>query len=621
MDYKILKNINGPEDVKKLNYTELLSLVDEIRSFLIENVSRTGGHLASNLGIVELTVAIHKVFDTSKDRLILDVGHQCYVHKLLTGRRDGFSGLRKLGGMSGFLRPSESEHDACVTGHASNSVSVALGMARARSLLNEDYSVISVLGDGALTGGLAYEALNDAGQSSQPLIVVLNDNGMSIAKNVGAITDYLSRLRLKPKYLKLKDKYRSALKCIPGGTAMDKVFHRVKDSFKNMFIPASLFEDMGFTYLGPADGHDLKYVMYLLELAAYLKRPVLVHLTTTKGKGYKFSEESPQKYHGVASFDIDSGKQQTSGDGNSFSKVFGDEIVNIARENSMVCAVTAAMPSGVGLNKFAKELPSRFFDVGIAEGHAVSMSAGLAIRGMLPVCAIYSTFLQRSYDMLIHDVSLSGLHVVFAVDRAGLVGEDGETHHGVFDVAYLRHIPNFHVLAASSYSELREMLRYSVYSLNCPVAIRYCRGVEGEYKDNAFRKFENSVCLNPGDDITIVSYGIMINEVIKASNTAKQNGIHCEIIKLNSLSQLDIEQIKNSVLKTGHLIVVEDCIHRGSVGEQIISMLFCESIVCKVKLLNTGDGFTGCGEQEKLYSLLGIDSEGIYKVITEELKA
>lgn len=620
MDYSILNGIKSPGDVKKLGFQELLTLTDEIRSFLIENVSQTGGHLASNLGIVELTVAIHRVFDTSKDRLVLDVGHQCYVHKLLTGRRDGFLKLRKYGGMSGFLRPSESVHDACVSGHASNSVSVALGMARARSLLNLDYSVIAVLGDGALTGGLAYEALNDAGHSMQPLIVVLNDNGMSIAKNVGAITDYLSRLRLKPKYLNLKDRYRSVMRHIPGGTALDKVFHAVKDSFKNIFIPASLFEDMGFTYLGPADGHDLKYVIYLLELARDLKRPVLIHLCTKKGKGYRYSEESPQSYHGVTGFDIESGKQIDNGDGSSFSKAFGDELVGISRENGKVCAITAAMPSGVGLTGFSKEFPDRFFDVGIAEGHAVSMAAGLANRGMLPVCAVYSTFLQRSYDMLIHDIAIPGLHVVFAVDRAGLVGEDGETHHGVFDIAYLGHIPNFRILAPSSYLELREMLRYAMHELDCPVAVRYSRGSEGAYKGNSFVNRESSALLKHGMDITLISYGIMINEVIEAAELSGKDGISCEIIKLNSLNPLDISQIRDSVRKTRRLIVVEDCVKAGSIGEKISARLFEDGIACKVKLLNTGDGFTPGGEQPRLYSLLGIDSYGIYGSIAKELK-
>ena len=379
MDSTLLTRVLSAEDLKNLTVSELYQLADEMRDFLIHHIAETGGHLASNLGVVEMMLAIHKTFDTRVDRLVLDVGHQCYVHKILTGRRDGFQNLRKFGGMSGFLRPGESVHDACVSGHASNSVSVALGMARARTLQNEDYSVIAVIGDGALTGGLAYEALNDAGQSGESLIVILNDNGMSITKNVGAMTAHLAKLRLKPHYLHFRDRYRKFMKKAPGGMAVDKVIHSVKNSLKSTFLPSSFFENMGFTYLGPADGHDMKYMLYLLELARDLARPVLIHLTTTKGKGYKFSEENPQAYHGVACFDIDSGAPVKKS-GQTFSAVFGETMCALAREDIRICAITAAMQSGVGLSQFARSFPHRFFDVGIAEGHAVAMAAGLAAQ-------------------------------------------------------------------------------------------------------------------------------------------------------------------------------------------------------------------------------------------------
>lgn len=611
-----LKNIASPEDIKQLNISQLNDLAAEIRSFLIEHISKTGGHLASNLGVVELTLAIHKIFDTSKDRLILDVGHQCYVHKLLTGRRDGFDNLRKFGGMAGFLRPQESVHDACTSGHASNSVSVGLGMARARTLRGQDYSVISVIGDGALTGGLAYEALCDAGQSKEPLIVVLNDNEMSITKNVGGLANHLARLRLKPRYLHFRDKYRKLIKKIPGGQGFDTVVHAIKNSIKHAFLPSSLFEDLGFTYLGPADGHDIKYMMYLLELARDLKRPVLIHLMTQKGRGYRFSEEAPQNYHGVSVFDIDSGKPIKKS-GESFSKVFGDTICNMAKKDERICAVTAAMESGVGLSQFAKEFPERFFDVGIAEGHAVAMCAGLAKQGMVPVCAIYSTFLQRAYDMLIHDVAISGEHVVFAVDRAGLVGEDGETHHGVFDVAYLSSIPGMTILCPSNYAELSDMLQYAVNELSGPVAIRYSRGGEGEYAENSFCDRKGNVRIKEGSDIAVVSYGVLINNVLDAARKVAENGISCEVYKLNDISDLDYDELCASVEKTGKLIVVEDCVENASAGQRLSAILKKREIKCEVKLLNSGDTFVKNGQPQMLEQMLGIDSDGIYRNILE----
>ena len=583
----------------------------------MEHVAETGGHLASNLGIVEMTLALHTVFDSATDRLIFDVGHQSYVHKMLTGRKDRFDTLRQYGGLSGFLRPDESIHDPCVSGHASNSVSVGLGMARARTLRGEDYSVVSVIGDGALTGGLAYEALNDAGQSAEPLIVILNDNEMSITKNVGAMSNYLARIRLRPRYLRFKGVYRKFVQKLPFGKPIDDFLHRVKNSVKRVFINSSIFEDMGFVFLGPADGHDLKYMIYLFQLARDLQKPVLIHLMTTKGKGYQYSEENPQNFHGVSKFDISSG-EPVKKSAHSFSKIFGDELCTLAENNSSVCAITAAMSTGVGLSKFEDKFPDRFFDVGIAEGHAIAMAAGLAKQGMTPVCAIYSTFLQRAYDMLIHDVSISKLHVVLAVDRAGLVGEDGETHHGVFDVGFLRQIPGMVVLCPSNYNELKSMLHYAVEELDGPVALRYPRGGEGDFTDDTFSGLAPCVKLAQGEDVTVVTYGTMVDRVMRAARQARENGIGCDVIKLNSIVHPAFDELVRSVSETGRLVVVEDAMASGCVGQALLAELSARGVACESKLLNLGYEFTKNGDLEHLFEENDLDISGIYRAITEE---
>ena len=437
----ILETIHDPRDIKALNDSQTQLLCTELREFLLKNVSKTGGHLASNLGAVELTVAIHRVFDTSRDRLVFDVGHQCYTHKILTGRREQFSSLRQYGGLSGFPKPRESGHDAFIAGHASNSVSVALGMARARTLLGKKQHIIALMGDGAMTGGLAYEAMNDAGETNEPLIVILNDNGMSITKNVGGMSRYLSELRVRPGYFRLKKAYRTVTQKLPGGRAIYNFTSRLKDRWKRMVLGSTLFEEMGFAYYGPVDGHDVQRLEYMLRVVKECNCPVLLHVITRKGMGYAPAEENPDIFHGIGSFDPQSGKplgaQKTT-----FSDTFGQTLCTLAEEDPRVCAITAAMLHGTGLTPFAERFPERCFDVGIAEGHAVSMAGGLAAQGMIPVVAIYSTFLQRAYDMLLQDIAMQKLHTVLAVDRAGIVGEDGETHQGVFDVNYLRSIPN-----------------------------------------------------------------------------------------------------------------------------------------------------------------------------------
>ena len=567
----ILESIHSPADVKALESSALPQLCEEIRTFLVEHVAQTGGHLASNLGAVELTVAIHRVFDTSRDRLVFDVGHQCYVHKILTGRQEAFPTLRQLGGLSGFPKPYESIHDAFIAGHASNSVSVALGMARARTLLHEDYSVLALIGDGALTGGLAYEGLNNAGASGEPLIVILNDNGMSINPNVGAMPSHLSRLRSKPAYYHFKKWYRSLFGKRPMDHVLYRFNHQLKSSLKKTLWPGStLFEDMGFTYLGPIDGHDLPRLCDVLQWARELKGPVVVHVNTVKGKGYSFAEKNPGKFHGIGPFDPATGILRSQG-GETFSSVFGKTLSACAAEDGRVCAITAAMADGTGLSGFAQEFPDRFFDVAIAEGHGVSMAAGLAAQGMIPVFGVYSTFLQRGYDQLIHDVALEHLHVVLGVDRAGLVGADGETHHGCFDALFLSEIPGYTVLCPSSFAELRHMLRHAILELDGPVAVRYPRGGEGRFREDTAGV--PIARLREGEDVTLVGYGIMVNHLLEAADQLAQEGIRAGIVKLNRISPLEHPPVCEVIGKTRRLLVLEDSFGAGCVGQRVAAIL------------------------------------------------
>ena len=610
----ILERINSRQDLLELSDTETEQLCEALRSFLVDHVSQTGGHLASNLGIVELTVAIQKVFDTERDRLVFDVGHQSYVHKILTGRREQFSTLRQFGGISGFPKPVESIHDAFVAGHASNAISVALGMARARSLQQEDYHVIALLGDGAMTGGLAYEGINDAGESGEPLIVILNDNGMSIRPNVGGIAQHLSDIRIRPGYFKIKQLWRAATKWNPIGRWLYRLSVKLKKRLKRSLIGSNLFEDMGFEYLGPADGHDLKKIIYLLQRAKDANRPVVVHLLTKKGKGYAPAEENPDLFHGVGKFDPETGVIPTQTKP-GFSDTFGDTVLQLGRENPKVCAVTAAMLNGTGLDRFAKAFPDRTFDVGIAEGHTVSMAGGLAKQGMIPVVAIYSTFLQRAYDMIIQDVAMSHLHVVFAVDRAGLVGNDGETHHGVFDVGFLRQIPGMTVLCPANQAELVAMLRQAVYEIDGPVVVRYPRGGDGRYKE-----VSQTPILRQGNDITVVTYGTMVNQVLDAADLLAQQGIQAEVIKLNEIKPFHDEPVASSVKKTKHLLYVEEANLTGCIGIQTVCSLAESNTGAVMKLHNLGNRFTTHGSMEDLYRSTRLDAQGIAQVAMEVLK-
>ena len=614
----ILESIHSPADVKALEKEQLPQLCQELRSFLIESVSRTGGHLASNLGAVELTVAIHRVFNTASDRLVFDVGHQCYVHKALTGRQELFATLRQFGGLSGFPKPYESGHDAFIAGHASNSVSVALGMARARTLQKKDYSVLALIGDGALTGGLAYEGLNDAGDSHEPLIVILNDNGMSINPNVGAMPGHLARLRSKPAYYHFKKWYRGLFGKHPDRNRLYRFNHRIKSSLKKTLWPGStLFEDMGFTYLGPIDGHDLPRLCDVLQWAKELNSPVVVHVNTMKGKGYPYAEQNPGKFHGVSPFDPETGLVKKPS-GESFSSVFGRALSDCAARDSRVCAVTAAMADGTGLSGFAKEFPERFFDVAIAEGHGVSMSAGLASQGMIPVFAVYSTFLQRGYDELIHDVSLEHLHVVLAVDRAGLVGADGETHHGCFDVLFLSEIPGFTVLCPTSFAELRSMLRQAVFELDGPVAVRYPKGGEGVFQADTSDK--PIVSLRQGSDVTLVSYGILVNHLLEAADLLDADGIQAEVVKLNRVSPLEHDVVCEALGNRKRLLVLEDSFGAGCVGQRLAAIL-AEHGVAPEKLIlkNLGKTYAPEGSVSQLEHSRGLDAAAVAASVREAM--
>ena len=608
----LLNEIHTRADLLRLTPQENQQLCAEIREFLVRHIARTGGHLASNLGVVELTVALHQVYDTEKDRILFDVGHQSYVHKILTGRMDRFSTLRTYGGLAGFPKPSESVHDAFIAGHASESVSVALGMARARTLLHEDYSVVAVLGDGALTGGLAYEGLNDAGESGEPLVVVLNDNGMSITTNVGAISRHLKLLRLKPGYFGLKKAYRQFTRKIPGGAALYRFTHGLKTKLRRRLIGVTIFEEMGFSYLGPVDGHDVEKLKFLLKEAKGMNCPVLLHVITKKGKGYIPAEVTPSKYHGVGRFNPVTGLS-AGGSGKSFSETFGQTLCDLAIEDQRICAITAAMEQGTGLSQFAASFHDRYFDVGIAEGHAVSMAAGLAKQGLLPVFAAYSTFLQRSYDMLQQDVGILGLHVVLAVDRAGLVGEDGETHHGVFDVGYLRQIPGMTVLCPASQAELRRMLREAILETSGPVAVRYPRGGDGAY-DGAV--WENQWCEQPA--VTIVTYGITINDVLAAAKRLRDEHISVDLIKLDQIAPLHLEPVRQSLARSGKLLVVEETAAAGCVGSAILAQLVQEGAAPNaVRLINLQSGLVPHGSLPLLRHRTGLDEAGIYQATKE----
>ena len=609
----ILNNITNPKDLKKLNYEDKKELAEEIRSYIIDVVSKNGGHLASNLGVVELTIALHSIFDTPKDKIIWDVGHQTYVHKILTGRKNQMKTLRMLDGISGFPKTTESEYDCFNTGHSSTSISAALGMARARDILNENYKVIAVIGDGALTGGMAEEALNDAGASKSNIIVVLNDNEMSISKNVGGISLLLGKMRTKNVYTKANEKVRIRMGNIPKvGNKIVKLTSRIKNSIKQIFISKMYFEDIGYTYLGPVDGNDIEAVEEILEQSKKCKGPVLVHVVTKKGKGYKLAEKNPSKFHGTAPFDKKTG-EVLKAKSKDYSKVFGEKLVEIAKNDNRIVAITAAMADGTGLSEFKKKYPKRFFDVGIAEQHAIGMAAGMAKSGLIPVVPIYSSFYQRAYDQVIHDVCMQNLHVIMCADRAGIVGNDGETHQGLLDMASFSIVPNMTIMAPKDFKELEQMIDFAV-NFNGPILIRYPRGGEGKVKFKCNEKIVlgESELLKKGSDVTIIAIGKMVEKAVEVADKFSKIGIDAEIINARFLKPFDENKIIESIEKTKNVITIEDGFIKGGLATTVNELIAKNGII-DVNIKNCGydDEFVKQGSVQELEQINGLDCNSI----------
>ena len=616
----ILETINGHDDLCRLTQQERVQLCGEIRQFLIDSVSKTGGHLAGNLGVVELSVAIETVFETNKDRLVFDVGHQSYVHKLLTGRRADFVHLRQFGGISGFPKPEESDCDAFVAGHASSSVSIALGMARARTLQHQNYNVVALIGDGACTGGMAYEGLNDAAVSGEPMVIILNDNEMSIGKNVGGLSHHLSRLRSSHRYLTAKRIYRQVMKKLPFGQSIYAMSSRLKNRIKRFLLPVTIFENMGFTYLGPVDGHDLPGLIDRLTIAKSLKEPVLIHVVTKKGHGYKFAELDPAKFHGIGPFNPYTGKKLGE-KVKTFSDSFGETMLSLAEGNDKVCAITAAMPGGTGLLSCQKKYPDRTFDVGIAEEHAVSMAGGLAKQGMIPVVAIYSTFLQRGFDQIMQDTGLLGLHVVYAVDRAGLVGDDGPTHHGVFDVGFLRQVPGMRILTPVSLREQQDMLTWAVEKCTGPVAVRYPRGGEGSYHDSDWHGLEGDLvkCHRRGKDLTLITYGKVLDSVLDAAERLSAEGAEATVLRLLTVNKLPTEEVFRKLSEKHRVLIVEETCNASGIRETLAWELRKLCPDCVLDGVDLGKRFIPHGSNRELYEYCGLDGQSIAERAKEML--
>ena len=600
---KILDKVNNPKDIKELNLKEKEELAKEVREELLNVVSKTGGHLASNLGIVELTIGLHSVFDMPEDKIIWDVGHQTYVHKMFTGRKDRINTLRQLDGIAGFPKTKESEYDSFNTGHSSTSISVALGMARARDIEKKDNNVIAVIGDGALTGGMALEALNDAGNSKTKLILILNDNEMSISENVGGLSNFFTKARTKKFYKKSNNFIRKILEKIPKvGPAIIRFARRIKYSLKELFLPNMFFENLGFKYLGPVDGHDIERVEWILKLAKKEQEPVVVHIVTKKGKGYKPAEEEPDRFHATGSFDIETGKS-TKEKKDDYSKIFGKKLVELANNNENIVAITAAMTDGTGLKEFSEKFPDRFFDVGIAEQHALGLAAGMAKEGLVPVVPIYSSFYQRAYDQVIHDIAIGNLPVVMCVDRAGVVGNDGETHQGTLDMSFFNIVPNITILAPKDFKELEQMLEFAV-KLNSPVVIRYPRG--GENKLTKFDKHEEikngkAEILKEGNDISIIAIGKMVAKAMQISDKMKNEGKEAEVINARFLKPFDKETICKSIEKTKNVITIEDGTIEGGLATKVKELIVENKIeVSNIKCYAYPDQFIEHGNVEQL---------------------
>lgn len=614
----MLEKIKSSEDVKKLSKQEKIELAEEIRKYILEVVSENGGHLASNLGVVELTIALHSVFDMSKDKIIWDVGHQSYIHKILTGRKEQLKTLRKLDGIAGFPKTNECEADCFNTGHSSTSISAALGMARARDIKKENNSVIAVIGDGALTGGMAFEALNDAGCNKTKLTVILNDNEMSISKNTGGLSMMLSKIRTRKSYTKPNISAKKVILKIPVvGKPVVKIVQKFKGSIKQLVIPKMFLEDIGFRYLGPVDGHNEAELERMLNITKQLDGPVLLHVITKKGKGYKIAEENPDKFHATGPFEIDTGKSKKE-KSKDYSKVLGDKLVELAQNDDKIVAITAAMKDGTGLTEFANKFPDRFFDVGIAEQHALCMAAGMAKEGMKPVVPIYSSFYQRGYDQVIHDIAIQKLPVVMCVDRAGIVGADGETHQGLLDMAFFRIVPNLTIMAPKDFVEFENMIEFAI-KLEKPVVIRYPRGGEDKYKFNKEEKIElgKAETLTYGKNATIIAIGKTVSKAVKIAEKLEK----VEVINVRFLKPLDVEKIKESIAKTKNVIVIEDGTSVGGLTTAIKELIVDENLKnIKFKSFAYPDKFIEHGSVEELEKRYNVDENAIKRYVELQIK-
>ncbi len=619
---KILDSINQANDIKKIKEQDHDRLAEEIRNFLIENISKTGGHLASNLGVVELTMALHLFLGFPQDRLVWDVGHQAYTHKILTGRKALFPTLRQMDGMSGFPKSEESICDSFDTGHSSTAISAALGLVKARDLNREEHKVVAVLGDGALTGGMAFEAINNAGRLKTNFIIVLNDNNMSISENVGGLANYLAKLRTSSKYTGFKENMENTLNLMPGvGKVIVDKLKRSKDAIKYFMLPSMFFEDMGMTYIGPIDGHNIPSMLAAFEAAARAKKAVVVHVITKKGKGYRLAEKYPSRFHGVDPFDIETGKPVKEEKSISYTRVFSDAVLKLAKTDDKIVAITAAMPFGTGLSDFKKHYPDRFFDVGIAEEHAVTFAAGLAMGGLKPVVAIYSTFLQRAYDQIIHDVCINNLPVIFAIDRAGITGSDGKTHQGTFDLSFLSHIPNLAVLAPKNGRELEQMLTFAA-SYPGPVAIRYPKGEAYTGLGEIQEKLElgKAEIIEEGDGIAVLAVGSMVKTALEVVEALKQEGKKATLVNVRFISPMDIQILERLSSKHNLFITMEENVKSGGYGQKVADYL-CETGKWDIRLINISvpDLFIEHGSVGELHKKFGLDAQSILERVRKEI--
>jgi 1-deoxy-D-xylulose-5-phosphate synthase len=617
-----LEKINSPEDLKKLNNIELTRLAEEIRPYIIKVVSRTGGHLSSNLGVVELTIALHYVFDAPNDKIIWDVGHQCYTHKILTERKGRFDTLRQDGGLSGFPSREESVYDVFNTGHASNSISIAVGLAEAQKKADKKQKIVAVIGDGSLTGGMSFEALNHAGHLKSDIIVVLNDNEMSISKNIGALSSYLNKIMTGEFVSNVREEIKNILKNIPAvGDKVYKAARHLEETIKGFVTPGMLFEALGFQYVGPVDGHNLNHLIDNLKNVKRLKGPVLIHVVTKKGKGYTYAEDDPARFHGVSTFEMKTGNSIDNGS-YTYTDVFGDTIIELAKKDERIIAVTAAMGLGTGLEKFSQFFPERFYDIGIAEQHGVTFAAAMALGGLKPFVAIYSTFLQRAYDQIVIDVCLQNLPVVFAIDRSGIVGQDGPTHHGTFDISYFRHIPNMVLMSPKDKNELKQMI-YSAYLYEKPVAIRYPRGeaqgvkIDEDFKEIPIGRWE---ILREGEDVAIIACGNTVYPAITAAQELEEEGIHSSVINGRFIKPMDRDMLVNLATHTKKILTVEEGAVIGGFGSGVMELLSEEGIVMPVKSIGIPDVFLSHGSQKMLRKQIGLDQEGMKRAIKQWLK-